>query len=173
VILITEPPVTRRRARPQRHLEAVRMVRSMLMSVSLLSAMVAIAAAQSMPSGHGPEIGGYCPVAYSVAGKPMKGDPRFSSVYEGRTYWFVSADAKKLFDANPGKHRIAFGGWCATGVAHNVLHEANPMLFSIVDGVTYLFSNAEAKAMFDKEVGGSVATGHANWKGLASKAMKK
>ena len=50
-----------------------------------------------------PELGGYCPVAYFAVGEAMQGQPEFSSTHDGKLYFFVSEEAKQLFDQNPEK----------------------------------------------------------------------
>ena len=45
-----------------------------------------------------PELRGYCPAAYGLVGKAIKGDPKYSSVQKGHLYYLANADAKKAFD---------------------------------------------------------------------------
>ena len=110
-----------------------------------------------------PIAGGYCAVAYAKMGKAVKGNPSFSSEQDGRLYYSSSAEAKKMFDAEPAKYRIAYDGWCATGVAMGKKIASNPELFTPHKGTTYLFSNADAKAMFDKDPDMTVAKASENW----------
>lgn len=111
-----------------------------------------------------PAIGGYCPVAYVAAGKALKGDRRYSSDHQGRRYLFVSGDAKKMFDENPEKFTIAYDSWCATALAHGKKVASDPKLFSVHNGVTYLFSTRDAKATFDGDKTGHIDKADANWK---------
>lgn len=111
-----------------------------------------------------PAIGGYCPVAYVAAGKALKGDRRYSSDHQGRRYLFVSADAKKMFDDNPQKFTLAYDSWCATAMAHGKKVASDPKLFTVHNGVTYLFSTRDAKATFDGDKAGHVGKADANWK---------
>ena len=54
-----------------------------------------------------------------------------------------------MFDA-PGKYVPAYEGFCATAVAQGMKLESDPKLFTVLhNGRAYLFSNTEAKAMFD------------------------
>ncbi|QDU35271.1 hypothetical protein KS4_33520 [Poriferisphaera corsica] len=82
---------------------------------------------------------GYCPVAYHVLNKPVKGSPEHSSIYNSVTYNFVNADAKKYFDQNPEKYLPAYGGWCAFGMAIEDKFPVDPTNFKIVDGKLMLF----------------------------------
>ena len=53
-----------------------------------------------------------------------------------------------MFDA-PGKYVPAYEGFCATAGAPGMKLESDPKLFTVHNGRAYLFSNTEAKAMFD------------------------
>ena len=94
----------------------------------------------NLPS-HGVAIEGYCPVAYFAVNKPVRGKPEHASAYNGITYYFVSADAKTAFDADPEKYIPAFGGWCAFGMAVEDKFPIDPEKFKIVDGKLLLFLN--------------------------------
>jgi YHS domain-containing protein len=107
--------------------------------------------------------GGYCPVAYVKMHKAVKGSAEYRTEKDGREYHFANAMAKQLFDAEPAKYRIAYDGWCATGVAMGKKIASNPELFSERDGVTYLFSSEQAKAMFDKDPAMTIAKADAGW----------
>ncbi len=94
----------------------------------------------SLPSS-GLALEGYCPVAYFAVNKPVKGKPEFASTYNEVTYHFVSADAKKAFDADPEKYIPAYGGWCAFGMAVEDKFPVDPQKFKVVDGKLLLFLN--------------------------------
>ncbi len=106
----------------------------------------------NLPSS-GVAIEGYCPVAYFAVNKPIRGKPKFASTHNGVTYHFVSADAKKAFDAAPGKYIPAFGGWCAFGMAVSDKFPVDPTQFKIVDGRLLLFlknKNVDAQKLWNK-----------------------
>lgn len=93
---------------------------------------------------------GYCPVAYQAMNKAVKGNPKFSSTYKGKTYHFAMEKAKVMFDKDPAKFLPAYDGYCATAMSMGKKLKSNPKLFSIYKGVNYLFSSKKAKMMFDK-----------------------
>ena len=68
-----------------------------------------------------------------------------------------------MFDKAPGKYVPAYDGICATGVAMGMKLPSDPKLFTVHDGRTYLFSDAKAKAMFEKDKTGIIAKADANW----------
>lgn len=120
--------------------------------------------------GHTPALGGYCPVAYQAMGKAMKGNPQFASSFQGQTFLLANADAKKMFEAEPAKYVPAYNGYCATAMAQGKKLEANPKLFAVKNGRTFLFSSREAKAMFEKDPEGTIAQADAQWTKLQKQA---
>lgn len=140
-----------------------------LSSIGACAAIVLFATVASLAQSAAPKttdgvaLGGYCPVAYVVMNQSMKGDPQHKSVHQGKTYYFANADAKKMFDAAPAKYVPAYDGLCATVVAQGMKLKSDPTLFSIHNGRAYLFSNAQAKAMFEKDKSGVIAKADANW----------
>ena len=113
-----------------------------------------------------PAIGGYCPVAYVAMSKAVKGDPKVSLDHDGMHYLFVNAEAKKMFEADPAKYDVAYHGLCATAMAMGKQLESDPAVFSVSNGTTYLFSTADAKAMFDKDPAGTVKKADQQWAAL-------
>lgn len=113
-----------------------------------------------------PAIGGYCPVAYVKMSKAVKGDARWSSERDGQLFLFSAPQAKELFEKSPDQFRVAYQGYCATGVAMGKKIPSNPELFAVRNGVTYLFSNAQAKAMFDKDPDATIAKADTSWTAL-------
>ncbi len=121
-----------------------RSLRSFVACASLLIGGGALTAGEAA-------IGGYCPVAYVKAKMAVKGDPQYTSADGGLVYQFSSPEAKKIFDREPAKYRVAYDGWCATGVAMGKKIASDPTIFTVHEGATYLFSSAEVKAAFDKD----------------------
>lgn len=115
-----------------------------------------------------PALGGYCPVAYIAAGRAIKGDPKYSTTVMGHKFLFVNADAKKAFDADQSKFLVAYDGWCATAVAEGAKVKSDPTIFTVHNNRTYLFSNADAKKIFDADAEGTVKKAEANWPTLAA-----
>ena len=99
----------------------------------------------------------YCPVSYGAMGKAVKGDPKHTSTYQGKKYYLLNADAKKMFDAEPAKYLPKYDGYCATALAMGQRMESDPELFSLYEGATYLFSSKEAKEAFDEDPAGTIS----------------
>lgn len=134
--------------------------RAAALGAALLASATMLAADQAAKKA---EIQGYCPVAYGLAHKAIKGKPEFASTAEGKLYYFASAQAKQAFDAEPRKFRIAYDGLCATNVALGKRVKSDPTLFVLRDGLTYLFSSAEARRAFEADPAGTIAKADARW----------
>lgn len=120
-----------------------------------------------------PAIGGYCPVAYQAANMAQKGDPNFKSTFDGQTYYLTNAMAKEMFDKAPAKYAPAYQGYCAAAVAKGTKVKANPELFTVEGGRTYLFSTPQAKAMFDADKAAMIKMADANWPKVSKMAVAK
>ena len=94
---------------------------------------------------------GYCPVAYVEMGKAVKGNPKYSVTQDGHRIQFAGADARKMFEADPSKYKVAFNGECAAAMCMGKHVKADPTIFSVHGGVTYLFSSQQAKQKFDAD----------------------
>ena len=104
---------------------------------------------------HTPELQGHCPVAYFALNQPMKGNPQFSSIHDGKVYHFVNENVKQEFDRNPDKYIPAYGGLCAFGMSIDKEFEACPTNFKIIDGKLHLFlknDETDALELWNKEV---------------------
>jgi len=143
-----------------------------VLAVTLL-AVTSITSVGASQATKEPAIGGYCPVAYIMAGKPVKGDPNFTSTVDGQTYQLTNAMAKQMFDKEPAKFTPSYQGYCATAVAQGMKLVSNPELFVVEGGKTYLFSTAQAKQMFEMDKKGTIAKADANWPKVSKMAVSK
>lgn len=109
---------------------------------------------------------GYDAVAYFTDGKPVKGDPKLQTTYQGAIYHFASAEHKAAFEAEPEKYAPQFGGYCAYGVSKGSLAPIDVEAFSIVDGRLLLQYSAKIKRDWDQDVPGHLTKADKNWPGL-------
>ena len=79
-------------------------------------------------------LSGYDPVAFFTDAKPMNGDPGINAGFQGATYFFVSKEHKKMFEANPAKYAPQTGGFCAYGVSVGALFPVDISTWQIRDG---------------------------------------
>jgi YHS domain-containing protein len=116
----------------------------------------------------GAAILGYDPVAYFTIGTPAKGNPRFKTNYDGANYYFVSAEHKALFEANPAKYAPAYGGYCGYAASINRLSPISPEWFQIEDGKLILQHNKKAFDLFNKELKANTMKADQNWPRLVA-----
>jgi YHS domain-containing protein len=94
---------------------------------------------------------GYDVVAmHTMPDKTLKGNKQFESTYQGAKYWFVSAENKALFDANPAKYAPLYGGFCAIAVTEGNLRPVQIWTHEITNGFLVVNHNAKAKGLWDK-----------------------
>src|SRR4051794_12422773 len=143
--------------------------------IALLACSTATAALADQKADHkilvlknkaGAAILGYDPVAYFTDNKPAKGNPAIKSTYEGADYYFVSAEHKQTFDANPAKYAPAYGGYCGYAASIDRLSPISPDWFQIIDGKLILQHNKKAFDLFNKELKENVMKADQNWPGL-------
>ncbi len=114
----------------------------------------------------GTAILGYDAVAYFTDNKPMKGNPKINSEYEGAKYHFASGEHKALFDANPAKYAPAYGGYCGYAASIDRLSPISPEWFQIIDGRLVLQHNKKATDKFNADQKGNIVKADQNWPGL-------
>lgn len=87
-------------------------------------------------------IQGYDPVSYFMDSKPIAGDNKITTEYNGVTYRFKSNKNRDLFMKAPMKYEPQYGGWCAyaMGVDGSKV-KIDPETFKILDDKLYLFYN--------------------------------
>ena len=94
---------------------------------------------------------GYDPVNYFTEGRPAKGSPEFSHVWDGERYLFASAKHRDMFASDPARYAPQFPGHCAAALASGQIIRPNPEHWIVLDGKLYLFGGegGPAKAEAD------------------------
>ncbi len=96
-----------------------------------------------------PALGGYCPVCLVKMDKLVKGDPAYSSVYDGKAYLFPSDQQKTMFDENPAAFAPAMGGDCVVcKVEMKKEVPGKPDIHLVHKGRLYLFPSEKQLKMF-------------------------
>jgi YHS domain-containing protein len=137
-----------------------------IVSLSMLLVALVVGVGFAEKAAETPALDGYCPVAYVAMNQAVKGDPEISLDYAGKHFVFVNADAKKMFEADPAKYHVAYDGYCATAMSMSKTLASDPTLFTLEQGVTYLFSSTEAKEMFDAAPAGFIEKADTQWASL-------
>jgi len=97
---------------------------------------------------------GYCPVCIVEGNKWVKGNPEFSTTYDGKQYNFPSAKLRQTFLANPVKYVPALGGDCTVCFARSGERAPGNIRFSVRHkGRLYLFPNDEMRQTFKANPG--------------------
>lgn len=123
--------------------------------------------------GNGVILQGYDAVAFFTDSKPVKGSKQFQSTYKGAIYQFASVEHKQLFDGNPEKYKVQFGGWCAYAVS---LGRVAPIIidtWSIVDGRLVVQHNDRAVRGWNKDVAGNLKKADHYWALVAGNKGKQ
>ena len=115
---------------------------------------------------------GYDPVAYFTDNRPVKGDAKITATYRGATYRFVSAEHKKMFEANPAKYEPQFGGFCGYAASINKVAPIEVEYFQIIDGRLILQHNEKAWNLWIKDVPGNLKRADQNWPALVEQNGK-
>ena len=63
---------------------------------------------------------GYDPVGYFTDARPVRGRHTIPATYEGRTYYFASAENRAAFEGAPAKYEPLYGGFCSNGAPYGV-----------------------------------------------------
>ena len=107
---------------------------------------------EANPPKYVPALGGDCVVALVKMGKRVPGDIRHASIHDGRLLLFSSAEAEKMFLADPATYAnadLAYGGNCVVcrvGMQQTV--PGKPELAVVHKGLRYLFPSAEQRNEF-------------------------
>lgn len=115
---------------------------------------------------------GYDPVAYFTENRPVKGDAKFQSTFNGATYYFSSAANKKTFEADPKKYEPQFGGFCAYAASQGHTAKIEPDAFEILNGRLLLQYDRSVRDMFNKDQQGNLEKADKNWPSIVEKEGK-
>ena len=107
---------------------------------------------------------GHDVVAYFTQNKHALGQAQFSSVYEGITFRFASAEHKTLFDANPKKYQPEYGGFCANGIVYGIPWGGDADSWRMVNGRLFIFGGQGSRDGFEIDVPRNIALADKYWK---------
>ena len=142
----------------------MRFANKFLVAIMVLVASMASASAFAEDYSYStPGISGYDPVAYFTDGKPVRGSGYHTTVVDGVTYAFATAEHQKMFEANPQKYLPAYGGYCAYGVAVGKKFVADPEVWKIVEGKLYLNLDKGIQQKWQKDIPGFIKKADSNW----------
>ncbi len=115
---------------------------------------------------HGLALQGYDPVGYFTEGRPVEGNPSFTTTYKGARYHFASQRNLEMFQRNPEKYAPQFGGYCGYAASINKISITTPHYWQIINGRLVLQHNQKAWDLWVKDVPGNLAKADKNWEHL-------
>ncbi len=92
---------------------------------------------------------GHDVVSYFTQNKHALGSPQITSLYEGVTFRFASAEHKALFDKEPAKYLPQYGGYCADGIVYGIPWGGDADTWTMRDGKLYIFGGQSSKDAFE------------------------
>jgi YHS domain-containing protein len=118
-------------------------------------------------------IKGYDPVAYFTVKKPVKGKKELSYSWKGQTWFFASAENKKLFEANPETYAPQYGGYCAYGLSRGYKAKIEPEAWSVVNGKLYLNYNLDVREDWLEKQADYIQKADKNWTTVKTSKFKE
>jgi hypothetical protein len=115
---------------------------------------------------------GYDPVAYFTDGKPQRGNPALRVDLPERSYYFASAEHKRLFEAAPAKYEPQYGGFCASGAAFAIKLGSDPTSWVVRDGRLFVFGDIVGQVVWELDPAWNI--GHADrlWPAIADRGWR-
>jgi YHS domain-containing protein len=107
---------------------------------------------------------GHDVVAYFTQNKHALGSAQITSVYQGTTFRFASAEHKALFDKEPTKYLPQYGGYCANGVVYAIPWGGDADSWIMQDGKLYIFGGQGSKDGFLLDTQKHIALADKYWK---------
>lgn len=96
-------------------------------------------------------IKGYDPVAYFREGRPVRGKKTFEYERGTERWLFVSEENKLKFIEYPEKYLPRYGGYSVLEVGEGQKVQADPKIWSVIDGKLYLHKNLSSQDKWEKE----------------------
>ena len=115
---------------------------------------------------------GYDPVAYFTQGKPVKGSAEHQVKLPERSYYFSSAEHKKLFEANAAKYEPQYGGFCSSGAAFAIKLGSDPTSWQIYNGRLFIFGDVLGHEAWKIDPAWNVGHGDRLWPEIAAKGWR-
>ena len=126
--------------------------------------------ALAMEESSTPAISGYDAVAYQTENRAVRGSGMFVSRHEGQTYLFASEANKIRFERSPARYVPAYGGWCAYGASVGKKFHADPTVFAVINGKTYLNLNQDIQRKWNSARAQNISKADKAWPRIRGKA---
>jgi YHS domain-containing protein len=114
----------------------------------------------------GTAIGGYDPVSFFTAHKPVKGGAEYIFVWKDAKWQFSSQQNLDSFKSSPEKYAPQYGGYCAYGTADGHKAPTEVDTWTIMDGKLYFNYNQDVKTIWDKNRSVYIEKANTNWENI-------
>ena len=91
---------------------------------------------------------GFDVVSYFIDQKARAGIDQYKTSYKNISFYFATAEHKRLFDIAPEKYLPEFGGYCADGIAYAIPWGGDGDTWKMIDGRLYIFGGQGSKDAF-------------------------
>ncbi|MEE2860174.1 MAG: YHS domain-containing (seleno)protein [Paracoccus sp. (in: a-proteobacteria)] len=89
-------------------------------------------------------LGGFDPVGYVSAGRPVPGRSDIATMWRGMIWHFASEENRTRFEADPRAYAPRLGGMCPLSIIEGDPEPGDPRHFLVRQDGLYLFRSAEA-----------------------------
>jgi YHS domain-containing protein len=140
-----------------------------LLVAALVAVLLALPAAADGTTinvdAHGVAIDGYDPVAYFKPSGALHGKPEFRAEWQGATWYFVNADNRDAFLAEPEHYAPQYGGWCAYALSQGeYASDTDPReAFTVIDGKLYMNWSRQVKRNWERDALRYIDIADDNW----------
>ena len=110
---------------------------------------------------------GYDPVSYFIEPEPMQGRPDFEYVWNGVSWYFMSAANRDVFARNPTTYAPQYGGHCLMSLSRGYLSDGKPRLFVIEALKLYFFYSTANREAFLLSKAEAFKAAETNWQNLS------
>ncbi len=113
---------------------------------------------------------GYDTVAFFTQGRPVRGEARFETAWQGARWRFSTQDHLNQFLAEPARFAPQYGGYCAWAVgAQNALAPGDARYWRIVDGKLYVNYDAGVQRQWVRDIPGFILAADRNWPAILTR----
>ncbi len=136
-----------------------------LASASIIASAPAAAQKAEVFTGivKGVAVGGYDPVSYFTAGKPISGNQDITLEHKGAVWRFSSEQNRDAFEADPAKYAPQYGGYCAWAVSQGYTAKGDPNAWAVVNGRLYLNYDKKVQATWNRNAADNVSKADQKW----------
>ena len=151
-----------------------RMFLSLMLFIGIAAAVAACSTTNTETLGinvdtEGLAVRGFDAVAYFAVDAAVKGDAKYSYVWNGAKWLFSSEENMKKFAAAPDAYAPQFGGYCSYAVSEGYTANGDPEAWKIVDGKLYLNYNKQVKEKWEQQQSERIDRGRTNWQEFKTK----